>query len=344
MQNASAPSSAASSRAITLAHLLVPLGAISCLVPFDALGVPLPRASGGLALCAGATLGLLLGNPYAAKTRKLAQWALQLSVVGLGFGMDLRVVMRAGLHGIGWTLTGITGCLALGALLARTLRVGGRTGMLISVGTAICGGSAIAAVAPVVRADEDEIAVALATVFLLNAVALLIFPPIGHAAHLSQTQFGLWAALAIHDTSSVVAAAMSYGAQALEIATTIKLARALWIVPLTLVAGVWMARQDRFGARATATGAALRAKSARPWFIAGFIAAAALVTLLPALRPFGQAIRLGAQQALVATLFLIGTGLSAGALRRVGIRPLALGVLLWCAVGAISLAAISLST
>jgi uncharacterized integral membrane protein (TIGR00698 family) len=313
-------------------------------IPFDALGLPLPRPSGGLALCAGAALGLLLGNPYAAKTRKLAQWALQLSVVGLGFGMDLRVVMRAGLHGMGWTIAGIAGCLALGALLARTLRVAGRTGMLISVGTAICGGSAIAALAPVVRADEDEIAVALATVFLLNAAALLIFPPIGHAVHLSQAQFGLWAALAIHDTSSVVAAAMSYGAQALEIATTVKLARALWIVPLTLLAGVWMARRERTQARETALGAGLRTKPARPWFIAGFIAAAALVTFLPTLKPIGQSIRLGAQQTLVATLFLIGTGLSAGALRRVGIRPLALGVLLWIAVGTISLAAIFLST
>ncbi len=240
-------------------------------------------------------------------------------------------------------MAGIAGCLALGALLARGLRVPGRTGLLISVGTAICGGSTIAAVAPVVRAEEDETAVALATVFLLNAIALVIFPPIGHALHLDQEQFGLWAALAIHDTSSVVGASMAYGARALELATTIKLARALWIVPITLLVGAWIARredQDREDNDQAAARA--RPRPARPWFIAGYLGAAALVTFLPFLQPTGLVIRAVAQQTLVATLFLIGAGISRKALRAVGTRPLALGVLLWLAVGSISLAAIAL--
>jgi len=326
----------------TLARALIPLGALVCLLPLDKLHVARAPVSGGAALVAGALIGLLLGNPYVARTRKLAQAALQLSVVGLGFGMNLRDVMRAGLHGIGWTVAGIAGCLLLGTLLARALRVPGKTGMLISVGTAICGGSAIAAVGPVLRAEEDEMAVSLATVFLLNALALLIFPPIGHALHLDQAHFGLWAALAIHDTSSVVAASMAYGAQALEIATTVKLARALWILPLTLLAGLWMARRDRLDAAARATTASSKPapKPARPWFIAGFLAAAALVTFVPALVPAGKMIKLTAQQTLVATLFLIGCGLSRQALARVGVRPLAQGVLLWIAVGSLSLGAI----
>jgi uncharacterized integral membrane protein (TIGR00698 family) len=260
-------------------------------------------------------------------------------VVGLGFGMNLLAVARAGLRGLGWTVLGIAGCLALGTLLARGLRVPGRTGVLISIGTAICGGSAIAAVAPVLRADEDEIAVALATVFLLNGIALLIFPPIGHFAQLTQPQFGLWAALAIHDTSSVVGASMAYGAQAMEIATTVKLARALWIVPITLLVSAWVTGQDR-RAPSVASEDRARPRPARPWFIAGFLAAAALVTFVPALQPAGRVVRLVAQQALVATLFLIGARLSKRALQAVGARPLAQGVLLWLAVGTLSLAAI----
>ena len=320
---------ARATRTITPAHVLIPLGALASLWP---------RVGPGAALVAGAVLGLTVGNPYAGQTKRVAQKTLQLSVVGLGFAMNLKAVAMAGLHGIGWTMAGIAGCLLLGALLARGLRVPGRTGLLISVGTAICGGSAIAAVAPVVRAEEDETAVALATVFLLNAIALVIFPPIGHALRLDQEQFGLWAALAIHDTSSVVGASMAYGARALEVATTIKLARALWIVPITLLVGAWISRRE---GKASPSERA-RPRPARPWFIAGYLAAAALVTFLPVLQPAGLTIRAIAQQTLVATLFLIGAGISRKALRAVGTRPLALGVLLWLLVGSISLAAIAL--
>ncbi len=332
----------ASQHKLDPARVLVPLGALLALLPF---------VSGAMGLIAGALLGLTLGNPYAARTRKLATRLLQASVIGLGFGMDLHAVMRAGAHGVGWTVAGIAGCLALGTLLAKLLRVAGRTGWLISVGTAICGGSAIAAVAPVLRAEEEETATALATVFLLNSIALLLFPRIGHLAGLSQEQFGMWAALAIHDTSSVVGAGRAYGPRALEVATTVKLTRALWIVPLTLLVAWFVSRED--GAKLAADGgkggaetgadAKPRPKPAKPWFIAGFLAAAALVTFVPALHDAGMTLRALAQQLLVATLFLIGAGISRAALAKVGARPLAQGVLLWLCAALVSLAALKLS-
>jgi uncharacterized integral membrane protein (TIGR00698 family) len=210
-------------------------------------------------------------------------------------------------------------------------------GALISVGTAICGGSAIAAMVPVLRPKEHEASVALATVFLLNALALFVFPAVGHAVHLSDSQFGLWAALAIHDTSSVVGAAVAWGGKAVDIATTIKLARALWIVPLTLAAGVWQAR--RSGPLASENPE--KAKAKRPWFILGFIVAAALVTYVPLLQPAGRFVQACAKQALVVTLFFIGAGLTRASLRAVGARPLVLGVSLWVLVAGASLLAIA---
>jgi uncharacterized integral membrane protein (TIGR00698 family) len=201
----------------------------------------------------------------------------------------------------------------------------------VTVGTAICGGSAIAAVAPVIRARSQDVSVALATVFFLNAVALIIFPPIGHHLGLGQIQFGIWSALAIHDTSSVVGAAMQYGARALEIATTIKLTRALWIVPVTLVIGsLWNRGGEETGA----------GKAKRPWFILGFVSAAALVTWMPSLKPAGHLVFVAAQRSLVVTLFLIGSGLSRSALLMVGKRPLIQGFILWIVMGTATLGAI----
>jgi uncharacterized integral membrane protein (TIGR00698 family) len=201
------------------------------------------------------------------------------------------------------------------------------------VGTAICGGSAIAAVAPVIRAKHHEISVALGIVFLLNALALVIFPFIGHAVNLDQSQFGLWAALAIHDTSSVVGATLQYGAQALEVGTTVKLARALWIIPLAmLIAAV------RSGHEKT-EGEVQKAK--RPWFILGFIIAAAVVTIFPSLQPLGHQIEMIAKRALVLTLFLIGSNLSLQTIRSVGFKPFIHGVLLWLILGSAFLAAIA---
>ncbi len=307
------------------ATLLLLLGGLLALAPFT------PSAA---ALVGGAALALGLGNPHQERTQAWTHHLLPLAVVGLGADMNLRAVARAGLHGLAYTALSLSLVLALGWWLARLFKVERDAGLLISVGTAICGGSAIAAVAPVLRAKEQEISVALATVFLLNAAALLLFPPIGHAAGLSQDGFGLWAALAIHDTSSVVGAGLAYGPRALEVATTVKLARALWIVPLTLGIGWLVAR------RATVAPDAPPLK--QPWFIAGFLAMAALVTFVPALHGAGQAVAFGARRLLVLTLFFIGAGLSREALRSVGLRPLLQGLVLWLLVASLGLGAVKM--
>lgn len=294
----------------------------------------LPVTPAAAALAGGTLLAVTLGNPWQGRTRAWTHRLLPLSVVGLGADMNLRAVARAGLHGLGYTALSLALVLALGWWLARLLKVERDAGLLISVGTAICGGSAIAAVAPVLRAKEHEISVALATVFLLNAAALVIFPPVGQAARLGQEAFGLWSALAIHDTSSVVGAGLAYGPRALEVATTVKLARALWIVPLTLAIS-W-----RFGARAPAAAPAPSVK--KPWFIAGFLGMAALVTFVPSLQASGHVVAFAARRALVLTLFLIGAGLSREALRSVGLRPFLQGLLLWLIVAALGLGAVRL--
>jgi uncharacterized integral membrane protein (TIGR00698 family) len=303
--------------------IALPLGALLCLWP---------KVSAGEGLLLGLVLALVFGNPYLDRTKKFTPTLLALSVVGLGAGMDLRRVMLAGAHGAVYTVLGIACALALGALFSRFFSVGRNVGALISVGTAICGGSAIAAVVPILKPKDHETSVALGTVFLLNAIALFVFPEVGHLVHLSDSQFGLWAALAIHDTSSVVGAAAMWGGKAVEIATTVKLARALWIVPLTFAVGAWQSR---------ASGESAKGKPKRPWFIAGFVLAAAIATYVPGLREPGQWLSFGARQALVVTLFFIGASLSRSAIRAVGARPLALGVSLWVAMAALSLAAIA---
>ncbi|WLT32056.1 YeiH family protein [Geothrix sp. PMB-07] len=308
-----------------ISKVLLILGALFALAPFT---------SSAAALVVGALLALALGQPWPRQVQTWTHRLLPLSVVGLGADMDLRAVARAGQHGLGYTALSIAIVLALGWSLARLLKVPRDTGLLISVGTAICGGSAIAAVAPVLRSKEHEISVALATVFLLNAVALVIFPAIGHATGLGQEAFGLWSALAIHDTSSVVGAGLAYGPRALEVATTVKLARALWIVPLTLGIG-WLAAR-----RGEANPDAPPVK--RPWFIVGFLVAAALVTFIPSLRASGHVVAFAARRALVLTLFLIGASLSREALREVGPRPFFQGLLLWLMAGSLGWGAVKL--
>jgi uncharacterized integral membrane protein (TIGR00698 family) len=293
-----------------------------------------PITPAAAALVGGALIALTVGNPWQSRTRTWTHQLLPLAVVGLGADMNLRAVAKAGLHGLGYTAISILLVLALGWWLARLMKVERDAGVLISVGTAICGGSAIAAVAPVLRAKEHEISIALATVFLLNAVALVIFPPIGHAAGLGQEAFGLWSALAIHDTSSVVGAGLAYGPRALEVATTVKLARALWIVPLTLGIGWLVARRNE------ASGDDPPVK--KPWFIAGFLVMAALVTFVPELHAPGHLVAAIARRVLVLTLFLIGAGLSREALRSVGLRPFMQGLVLWLLVGSMGLAAVKL--
>jgi uncharacterized integral membrane protein (TIGR00698 family) len=270
-----------------------------------------------VALAMGLVFGLLFRNPYDRQAKKVSKFLLQASVVGLGFGMNLHQVVQAGRSGFVYTLLGIGFALLAGMGLGYLLRVQRVPAFLISTGTAICGGSAIAAVGPITQASDEEMAVALGTVFVLNSVALLTFPAIGAAFKLTQSQFGLWAALAIHDTSSVVGAAAKYGAQALAVATTVKLARALWIVPVSL---------------GTALVRGAKAKIQWPWFIALFCLAAVCNTYLPAGTQVYQVAVKAAKMGLTATLFLIGSGISMATIRRVGHRPLLQGILLWLLV------------
>jgi uncharacterized integral membrane protein (TIGR00698 family) len=275
-----------------------------------------------VALLVGILFGLSFQHPFAAASRTAARVLLQVSVVALGFGMNLHEVLKAGRGGFIYTALGISFALAVGMTLGKLLEVRGNSSFLISTGTAICGGSAIAAIGPILEANEEEMAVSLGTVFILNSVALLIFPPIGNALHLSPSQFGLWAALAIHDTSSVVGAAAKYGAEALVVGTTVKLARALWIVPLALAV------------------AALRHHRSRvpfPWFILFFLLAALVTTYLPGFPSATKIFFTLGRFGLTATLFLIGAGISRATLKAVGWRPLLEGVLLWLAVGMTSL-------
>lgn len=295
-----------------------------------------------VALVGGIAFGFSVVHPLRAESARLSKFLLQASVVALGFGMNLTQVLRAGRSGFVYTAISITTALGLGLLLGRWLKVAGRASFLISAGTAICGGSAIAAVAPISEASEEEISVSMGTVFLLNSVALLLFPFVGHLLKLDQNQFGLWAALAIHDTSSVVGASAAYGAQALAIGTTVKLARALWIVPVALLTAAYVARAAKSTERAQLShqGDSAKAKVTMPWFILLFGAAAAAATYLPKLHVvFAAAIHLG-KAGLTATLFLIGTGLSKKTLQQVGARPMIQGVVLWVVVASASLAAI----
>lgn len=316
---------------------MLPRVAFFALLAIAAL--PVPWSSPPLALAAGVAFGVLTAHPYPARARKASKLLLQLAVVALGFAMNLDEVLRAGRAGFGYTLASIGVALALGAALGRVLRVPGKAAYLISVGTAICGGSAIAAVGPVVDASDEEMSISIGTVFLLNAVGLLVFPPIGHALGLSEPDFGLWAALAIHDTSSVVGAGAKYGAIALTVATTVKLARALWIVPLTLgTAAVRGWRRRRAGTdRRPATA---RAAVVWPWFILFFLGAALLNTYVTALAPVYPWLARAGRVGLKVTLFLIGTGMSRASLKQVGLRPLVHGVVLWVVVAAGSLAII----
>jgi uncharacterized integral membrane protein (TIGR00698 family) len=282
-------------------------------------------ASPPLALIAGLVFGAVATHPYPGESRQVSKYLLQAAVVGLGFGMNLRQVLRAGSSGFLYTAAGIAFALLVGTFLGKLVAVHPRASFLISTGTAICGGSAIAAVGPVIGANEDEMSVSLGTIFMLNSVALLAFPPIGSALKLSQSQFGLWAALAIHDTSSVVGACAKYGAAALAVGTTVKLARALWIVPITVAAAV-------------KTGSKTRIQW--PWFILFFCLAAMANTYLLAGLPVYQLLSKAGKMMLIFTLFLIGATLSPAAVRKVGPRPLIQGVLLWVVVGSASLLAI----
>ena len=292
-----------------------------------------PAVPSWLALLVGVALALTLGNPYLEQTKKITPRLMALSIVGLGFGMNLMVLAQVGYQGIGYTVAGIAVTFLLGWATGKMLGAQRDISLLLTCGTAICGGSAIAAVSAVIRAKSQDITVALGTVFLLNALALVMFPPLGHYFGLTENQFGLWSALAIHDTSSVVGASMQFGPRALEVGTTVKLARALWIVPLALLIGYFRSREKNVDAPVGGF--------KKPWFILGFVLAAALMTWVPELQPTGHWIESVARRTMVLTLFLIGVGLTRATLKAVGFKPFMQGVMLWFAVSSLTLAAIA---
>lgn len=291
------------------------------LIPWDKLGLPIVNAP--IALLAGLIFAFTLKNPCPKFNKKCSKYLLQVAVVCLGFNMNLQESLKSGSEGMMFTIVSVIGVMAFGVLGGYWLHINRKTSYLISSGTAICGGSAIAAVGPVIKADENEMAVSLGVIFILNAIALFIFPPIGHLLDMSQQQFGTWAAIAIHDTSSVVGAGESYGEQALQIATLIKLTRALWIIPLAL-ATMFIFREKG-------------SKISIPWFIFIFILAMIANTYLPLPEWFTAVMVWIARRGMVVTLFMIGASLSLATVKQVGVKPLLLAVLLWIIIGVSSL-------
>lgn len=285
--------------------------------------------SPAVALFMGIAFALLFKAPHPKFSKTTSKYLLQLSVVGLGFGMNLHASLQSSKEGMMMTLVSVGGVMILGYILGKIMRLDKKLTHLISAGTAICGGSAIAAVSPVVDANENQTGMSLAVIFTLNAIALFIFPPIGHLLEMTQQQFGMWAAIAIHDTSSVVGAGASYGEQALIVATTVKLTRALWIIPIAIISTFMFRRAD-----------GSRQKISIPWFILFFIVAMVINTYISINSNILNIVSSLSHKALSVTLFLIGTGLSIATIREVGTRPIILGVSLWIAISVISLTAI----
>jgi uncharacterized integral membrane protein (TIGR00698 family) len=290
---------------------------ILCLTPF---------VSPAIALLMGLVIAQFTGHPYLHLNHKATHLLLQISVVGLGFGMNVHSALHAGKEGILFTIASISGTLVFGYLTGKWFNIEKKTAFLISSGTAICGGSAIAAISPVIKAEEKQISVALGCIFILNSVALFVFPVIGHYLNLSQSQFGLWCAIAIHDTSSVVGAASKYGTHALEVATTVKLARALWIIPVAFMSSFLFKNNSR--------------KIKVPYFIGLFILAMIIDTYVPAIAIISPYIIKIAKAGLTLTLFLIGAGLSRTVLLAVGFKPLFQSILLWIAISTSALYAV----
>ena len=282
-----------------------------------------PLITPPIALLMGLIIAQFIGHPYLHLNHKATHILLQISVVGLGFGMNVDNAMKAGKEGILFTLISIIGTLVIGFFMGKFLKIEKKTSYLISAGTAICGGSAIAAISPVIKAEEKQISVALGTIFILNSIALVLFPLIGHQLNLSQNQFGLWCAIAIHDTSSVVGAASKYGTEALEIATTVKLARALWIIPVAFFSTILFKNKS--------------SKLKIPYFIGLFVLAMIANTYSPIVQEYSSYLVAIAKAGLTVTLFLIGCGLSKKVLQSVGIKPLVQGVVLWLIISVAAL-------
>jgi len=282
-----------------------------------------PLISSPIALALGFALAVFMGNPFEKHLHQYIHLLLQISIVGLGFGLKLDEALNAGKTGLMLTIVSIVTVMVLGYFLGKIFKLERPLSYLLSAGTAICGGSAIAAVSPIIKPSTKQISLALAIVFTLNSIALFVYPAIGHLLNLSQEQFGLWCAVGIHDTSSVVGAASKYGDEALKIATTVKLARALWIIPVSLIT------MFIFKSKGT--------KIKIPWFIGYFIIAILLNTYFPVLDRFSSSITVLAKSGLNLTLFFIGSTLSLQTLKSIGLKPLLTAVLLWITISAGSL-------
>lgn len=319
----------------TFAKYLYWIILIIFIFPYDLAfeGFPAQVVSAPIGLACGLIFAFVFGTPCPKANKFVSKYLLQASVVGLGFGMNLMQSLKSGSEGMIFTVVSVIGVMVIGVLLGKYMNINHKTSYLISSGTAICGGSAIAAVGPVIKADSNEMAVSLGVIFILNAIALFIFPPLGHFFGLSQAQFGTWAAIAIHDTSSVVGAGAAYGPEACELATLIKCTRALWIIPLALFT-IWFYRNKNTAEEAGGK----KAKISIPWFILLFIVAMIINTYTPESFQPAYAVIVGlAKRALVAVLFAIGAGLSLKVVRSVGVKPLIQAVTLWVAIGATSL-------
>lgn len=308
-------------KSITTREVIFLLAVVLCLSPL---------ISPPIALLMGLIIAQFIGHPYLHLNHKATHILLQVSVVGLGFGMNVTSALKAGKEGILFTIVSIIGTLVIGFFMGKFLKIEKKTSYLISAGTAICGGSAIAAISPVIKAEEKQISVALGTIFILNSAALFLFPFIGHQLNLSQSQFGMWCAIAIHDTSSVVGAASKYGPQALEIATTVKLARALWIIPVAFLSTFIFKNKN--------------SKIKIPYFIGLFVLAMIANTYLPFVQQYNHYLTNSAKAGLTLTLFLIGCGLNRKTISSVGFKPLIQGVILWVIIATAALWAVTTLT
>ena len=306
---------------ITAREVIFLLAVVLCLSPL---------VSPPIALLMGLIIAQFIGHPYLHLNHKATHILLQVSVVGLGFGMNVTSALKAGKEGILFTIVSIIGTLVIGFFMGKFLKIEKKTSYLISAGTAICGGSAIAAISPVIKAEEKQISVALGTIFILNSAALFLFPFIGHQLNLSQSQFGMWCAIAIHDTSSVVGAASKYGPQALEIATTVKLARALWIIPVAFLSTFIFKNKE--------------SKIKIPYFIGLFVLAMIANTYIPFVQQYNHYLTNIAKAGLTLTLFLIGCGLNRKTISSVGFKPLIQGVILWVIIATAALWAVTTLT
>ncbi len=291
------------------------------LIPFDKMG--LPQVSAPVALLCGLIFAFIFPNPCPKFNKKTSKYLLQVAVVCLGFNMNLQESLKSGSEGMLFTVVSVIGVMCLGVLLGYWLHINRKTSYLISSGTAICGGSAIAAVGPVLKADENEMAVSLGVIFILNSIALFIFPPLGHLLDMTQEQFGTWAAIAIHDTSSVVGAGEIYGETAMKTATLIKLTRALWIIPLAIVT-MFIFRDKK-------------SKISIPWFIFIFVLAMLVNTYVALPQLFVDIMVWIARRGMVVTLFCIGASLSIASIKQVGVKPLLQAVALWIVISVSSL-------